>query len=373
MSKIYKCAVLGIGGRGSDWVTTVTNHKQLQLVAVNDINKDRLKTISEKTKAKPYTDYHELLENESLDMVFIASPHYLHAPMTIAAAEHDVHVFCEKPMALNLQQCDEMIIATRKNAVKLAIGFQYHYSAILKYLYDAIRGAKGENGDLGRITDIIMTGRHYRTEMYYLTSSQVDPKTGVSPGQWRGRWQTEGAGVLINQGVHNIDAFQYICGPIRSISAYAKTVSREHKFVEVEDSVVCSAELENGALASLILSSANSKAAENSITIHGENGYIYADGGFCAEFVRKDTRWNNEEDYEIPIISDPKWNQVDNFIQAVEQDKDPLVTGEEGRKSIELIRAVLKSTQSGNRIMFPVNDDISFPTVVNVNRFQPYA
>ncbi|MBD3353281.1 MAG: hypothetical protein GF364_17505 [Candidatus Lokiarchaeota archaeon] len=371
MSKTYKCAVLGVGGRGSGWVSKLHKHKECEIVAVNDISENRLKSLKEKYKVNTYTDYTELLEKESLDFCVIASPHYMHAPMTVVAAENDVNVFSEKPMAINLQQCDEMIIACRKNDVKLAIGFQHHYSPTLAYLKDAIAGAEGELGSLGRITDIIMTGRHYRSEMYYLMSSQVDPKTGVSSGQWRGRWQTEGAGILINQAVHNIDAFQYVCGDIRSVQAYAKTISWEHKFIEVEDTVVACCELENGGFGNMIMTSSNKKADKNSITVHGTNGYMRAAGGFCANFIEMDTRYKNEEDYEVPFYTDPKWNQLDNFLIAISEDKEPFVHGEEGRKSIELIRAILKSAQIGGKVQLPLVDNVAFPTLNNVNRRAP--
>ncbi|MHA1341213.1 MAG: Gfo/Idh/MocA family protein [Promethearchaeota archaeon] len=371
MSKKYKCAVIGTGGRGGGWVGQLKRHPQCELVAIADINENRLNSLSKKFNVKTYRDYKELLEKEMLDFCVIATPHYLHAPITVYAAENDVHVFCEKPMAINLQQCDEMIISCRKNDVKLAIGFQHHYSPTLAYLKDAIAGKKGDLGSLGRITDIIMTGRHYRNEMYYLTSTPVDPSTGVPPGPWRGRWLTEGGGILINQAVHNIDAFQYICGKIKSVYAYAKTISWEHKFIEVEDTVTALCELENGALGTMILTSSNKKQLPNSITIHGTEGYIMAEGGFCANFVKIDTRYKDEEDYEIPFITDPKWNQLDNFLLTIEEDKEPFVNGEEGRKSIELIRAIYKSTEIGAKVHLPLVDTVTFPTLENINRREP--
>ena len=370
MANIYKCAVLGAGGRGNDWCRNLSKHKECDLVAISDIDEGRLKLMGKKYNVdKLYTDYNELLEKESLDFVAIATPHYMHAPMTVAAANNDCHVFCEKPMAINLQQCDEMIIACRTNDVKLAIGFQHHYDGILWYLKEAVEGKAGDNGSLGRVTDIVMRGRHYRSEMYYLGSSKVDPKTGVTPGPWRGRWQTEGAGILINQAVHNMDAFQMIGGPIKSCNAYAKTISKDHKFIEVEDTVIASVEFENGALGSLILTSSNKKAQENSISIHGTDNYIEGSGGFCANFVTMDTRYKDEEDYEVPFYMDPRRNQLENFLDSISNDTEPMVNGEEGRKSIELIRAILISVQNGGkRVHFPVADSIQHPTVENVNR-----
>jgi UDP-N-acetyl-2-amino-2-deoxyglucuronate dehydrogenase len=368
---VYKCAVLGVGGRGNDHVNWLLKSKRAEIVAVCDIDEKRAKTIAEKANAKWYTDYRELLEKEKLDAVFIASPHYLHAPMTIAAAEKEVNVFCEKPMAINLPQCDAMITACRKNDVKLAIGFQKRYVHEFKYLYDAIRGAKGDQGDLGRLTDITMNARHYRGEMYYLSSSQVDPKTGVAPGQWRGRWDTEGAGILINQAIHNIDIFRWICGPFKSLCAFGSTISKEHQFIEVEDTVAVSFELENGAVGTFVSTSANKKADENNMIIHGTDGYIKAGGSYAGEMIMADTRYKDEEDYDIPFTMDQNWNQVDNFFQALDDDKDPLVTGEEGRKSIELVRAILKSIKIDGPVRFPLKDSTDYPYVHNVNKDRP--
>ncbi len=372
----YKCAVLAVGGRGNSHLDWLLRHPKAEVVAVSDIDANKLKRAADKVAAKQgeacrtYQDYHALLDEESLDAAFIASPHYLHAPMTIAAAEHEVNVFCEKPMATSLKQCDDMIMACRMNDVKLAIGLQMHFVPEFQYLHDAVNGVKGDKGDLGRITDIYMTARHFRGEMYYISSSPVDPATGVPAGPWRGRWDTEGAGVLMNQAVHNIDVFRWITGPIRSLTACGATISREHKFIEVEDTVAVTMELENGAVANLIVTSSNpSKESEpNRIVIHGTKGYILAEGGYAGNYIRHDTRYASEEDYDIPFtLENHKADQVENFFHALEHDEDPLVTGEVGRQSIELVRGILKSIQQEGTVHFPLKDSFT-PFVPNRNR-----
>jgi UDP-N-acetyl-2-amino-2-deoxyglucuronate dehydrogenase len=371
MVKKFKCAVIAVGGRGKDHVSWLKANSRAEIIAVCDIDTVRVKKIAESCGAKPYTNYKELIDTEKLDAIFIASPHYLHAPMTIYAADHDINVFCEKPMATTLIDSDAMISACRKNGVKLAIGLQLRYEPALEYLYNAVRGAKGELGDLGRITDIYLTARHYRGELYYVSSSQVDPSTGVQPGPWRGRWQTEGAGILINQAIHNIDILRYVCGPFRSLNAYGSIISSEHKFIEVEDTVGVSFELDNGALGTAIFSSANAKEEKNRLVIHGTKGHIIASGGYGENVITLDTRYKSEEDYEIPFYTDPKRNQIDNFFDAIELDKEPMVNGEEGRKSLEIVRAILKSIQNEGRVHFPLHDSLSFPMVHNVNREAP--
>ena len=121
----------------------------------------------------------------------------------------------------------------------------------------------------------------------------------------------------------------------------------------------------------MILTSSNKKADENHITIHGTKNYLKAGGGYAGEMIQKDTRWKDEEDYDIPWHTNPwETDQVDNFFHALDEDIDPKVTGEEGRKSVELVRAILKSIQSEGPVRFPLKDSFT-PSVHNVNRDAP--
>nr|MDO8119327.1 Gfo/Idh/MocA family oxidoreductase [Candidatus Sigynarchaeota archaeon] len=366
---IKKCAVIGPGGQGGNWASRLHKHKECQLVAVCDINESRAKQVAATNgNCNAYTNIHDLLKKEKgLDFVVIATPHYLHAPFTVLCAENDINVLSEKPMAINLQQCDQMIIAARKNAIKLGIGFQHRFNRNHEYMHAAARGAKGELGDLGRITDFTMEARHYRSGIYYLSSSPVDPSTGVSAGQWRGRWETEGAGILINQAIHDLDIFQWVVGPIKCLSAHAATVAKEHGLIEVEDTVAVSFTTIAGAVGTMMFTSSNKKSPANYYRVQGENGYVE----FNNNFITADTRYKSEEDWEVPFGSPPRHDLLDNFLDAIDKDIDPMVPGEEGRKSIEVIRAILRSVQEERTVYFPVKDSIVYPTVHNLSRDQP--
>ncbi|MHA1682837.1 MAG: Gfo/Idh/MocA family protein [Promethearchaeota archaeon] len=371
MGKVWKAAVIGPGGRGGGWAKRIAVHAETELVAVCDINKGRAEQVAKANgNANVYTDVEELLKKEKgLDFVVIATPHYMHAPQTVLAAENDVSILCEKPMAINLQQADQMIIAARKNCVTLGIGFQYRFEVMYQYLYDAARGAEGELGSLGRITDFSLSARHYRSGMYYLTSSPVDPKTGVSAGQWRGRWETEGAGILINQAVHDIDMFRWVVGPIKSLSAHASTIAREHALIEVEDTVTACFTTQTGALGTMVFSTSNKKSPANKMLVQGENGYVEKTNSF----ITADTRYKEEDDWEVPFMVPKRHNLLENFIDSMANETDPMVCGEEGRKSIEVIRAILKSVQEERTVYFPVKDTITYPTLHNINRDEPLS
>ncbi|MFX0098422.1 MAG: Gfo/Idh/MocA family protein [Candidatus Hodarchaeota archaeon] len=368
----YKAAVIGgAGGRARNWIDDIYKHQETELVAICDIReKEARKVTQDHGNCNVYSDVNDLLKKESLDFCVVATPHYLHAPQTVLCAENDVSVLCEKPMAINLQQADRMIIAARKNCITLGIGFQFRFKPVFKYLYDAARGAKGELGDLGRITDFSMVARHYRSDMYYLSSTQVDPMTGVSAGQWRGRWETEGAGILINQSVHDIDIFQWIVGPIKTLSAHAATIAKEHALIEVEDTVTACFTTQTGALGTMVFSTSNKKSLPNHYVVQGENGYVSSTASY-GNVITGDTRYKDEEDWEVPFMVPPRNNLLENFIDAMSNDVDPVVPGEEGRKSVEIIRAILKSVQEERAVHFPVKDTMTYPTLNNLSRESP--
>ncbi|MHA1369821.1 MAG: Gfo/Idh/MocA family protein [Promethearchaeota archaeon] len=374
MVKIWKAAVVGTGGRGRHWAMRIHAHPETELVATCDIDRKRALAVSKQTSnCNVYVNIDEMLRKEKdLDFCVIATPHYLHAPYTVLCCENDINVLCEKPMATTLKQCDQMIISARKNCVTLGIGFQFRFKIVFQYMYDAARGAKGELGDLGRITDFMLWARHYRSAIYYLASSPVDPSTGVAPGHWRGRWETEGAGILINQAIHDIDIFQWIVGPFKSLSAHAATISKEHALIEVEDTVVVNFEAGCGALGSMVFSSSNKKAPQNRMIVQGENGYVESTNAY-GNFILSDTRYKDEEDWEVPLVVPKRHNLLENFIDAMAEDKDPMIPGEEGRKSIEIVRAILKSIQEERRVYFPVKDVNTFPTVHNISRDEPIS
>ena len=200
MAKLKFGVIGAAGGQGGGWASKIagwgkTEVFDLELVAVCDINKIGIEKKAQELGCAAYTDYEKMYKEAKLDAVVIATPHFLHAPQAIAAAENDINILVEKPMCITLQQADAMRKAVKMNDVKLAVGFQHRFNPSFLGLKNAI-----ESGDLGFIYQLNCFFRHWRTDLYYETSSQVkDPNSGKEHG-WRGHWATEGAGALAKIG-----------------------------------------------------------------------------------------------------------------------------------------------------------------------------
>ncbi|MBD3353285.1 MAG: hypothetical protein GF364_17525 [Candidatus Lokiarchaeota archaeon] len=341
-----KFGVVGVGGQGGGWTRKLNECESTDLVGVCDIRKGHIKKFAKDHNIPFWTDDYEQLLQQDLDVVVIATPHYLHAPFTIKAAQNDINVFCEKPMATTIKECDDMIRAATQNDVKLGFGFQYRFNKNYIMMKEAI-----EKGLLGDIFQVNMFVRWYRTELYYEMSNQ----------HWRGRWSTEGGGALINQSVHSIDIFQWLGGEIKDISASAHIV--KHEFQETEDNVGALLNFKNGAIGLLQAGVAYEfDNGTDEIGVYGTEGTMRLVGG-----VLEDKRQGKNK--KVPLAENVEKGKPNplmaNFIRAIEEDDADIISvdGEEGKKSIELIRGIYMSIINNARVSFPVADNGTFPTL----------
>src|SRR5206468_8144466 len=231
MSKKWRCAVLGAGMVG-EWHTRVLNTLDCaELIAVCD---RRVEKIRESLAAngiegvKVYPELPDLLEKEEFDVLHVCTPSGDHMGPAVMAMEAGKNIICEKPLEIQLERVDKMIETAKKNKVRLAGVFQNRWNESSKALKDTV--------DEGRFGTIAFAGCYtewYRTDEYY------------REGGWRGTWKWDGGGAVMNQSVHAIDLLQWIVGPVKSVSAYA--ASRIHPEIEVEDTLACALQFENGA------------------------------------------------------------------------------------------------------------------------------
>lgn len=370
--KNLRFGVVGVGGRGSGWARDLNHIEGVDLVGICDIRKEQAELVAKKEKISYWTTNYDELLDQKLDAIVIATPHYLHAPFTIKAAEREINVFCEKPMAVTLKECDDMIRAVRQNAVKLAIGFQYRFNKTYRMMKAAI-----EKGHLGKVFQVNMFTRWWRPELYYETSAH----------HWRGRWATEGGGALINQTVHNMDIFQWLGGPIQDIQASAHIYA--HEFQETEDNVGAVVNFKNGAIGLIQAGVAYAHYQVDELSVVGTEGaMIFRDhklidnrsakykkepllpetndeskNSMMDETAVEDEKENKNETGEIkkgkpnPLIG--------NFIQAIRDDDPSIISvdGEEGKKTIEIIRGIYMSIMNNGKVSFPVADNGTFPVL----------
>ncbi len=364
----------GAGGRGSGWAREMKQWKSLlghsiELVAICDISDLALKSKAEKLNVKGYKDYNDMLDKEKLDFVINATPHYMHAPIMIAAAEHGAHVLTEKPMCINLKQADEMKAAVEKNKIICAVGFQHRFNPIYRGIKNAI-----DAGDLGFVFQINMIFHWFRTEDYYLNSSPVPENVDTDWEGWRGHWKTEGAGALANQIIHFMDQFLWFSpSPVQSVMA-ASRIAR-HEIVETDDNTNVIVEFQNGSMGLCQLGVAYKQGKREDFAIYGTEGALETGRGMkgilgIPKFYNDMRKGSAKVAHSMIERMGTKSVQLNkalfcNFFEAIIKDDPKMIRVDvnEGRKSVEFMRGILLSIKDGKKVAFPFDDSFSAPNL----------
>ena len=213
-----RVGIVGIGAISSLHVTALLKSED-KIVAFCDIDESKFGAMKNKFADRldavaEYTDYDKMLECEDLDVVHICTPHYLHAPMICKALEKNINVLCEKPLAISYAQIDMIEKAVKASSAQLGVCFQNRYNPSVVRLKEFFADKTVRAGSGSVIWE--------RNASYYLS------------GEWRGKWDTEGGGVMINQAIHTLDLLQYVCGMPKSVIAHTSNNSLQG-VIEVED------------------------------------------------------------------------------------------------------------------------------------------
>jgi predicted dehydrogenase len=347
MVKPVNFGIIGTGVGANfcaEGLSMISDSGKAKLVAVTSRREERAREFASKWKLDLwFTDYKEMLEKAPIDAVIINTPHYLHYPMAMDAIKAGKHTLVDKPMAINLQQADEMIREADRRGVKLGVVFQSRFDSTMRKVKDA-----AQKGKFGRLILGEATVKWFRTQEYY----------DKSP--WRGRWATEGGGALINQAIHTIDILLWILGPPKRLWAQIDTVA--HK-IEVEDIAVAAIRFENGALGIIQGSTAIYPGLPTRLEIHGTKGTALIEGEVLKrwsvvgeEEVIAEKAKEGLKSWARPELV-PATNHaslIRDFAEAVLEDRDPFVDGAEGRRSLELIMAIYESSRSQKIVDFPL-------------------
>ncbi|NMB53705.1 MAG: Gfo/Idh/MocA family oxidoreductase [Leptolinea sp.] len=340
MNGQVKFAIVGCGNIGSRHVAVVNAQEQASISALCDVEEEKLKSLTAKYGPIPcFTSFDELLENTDADVVNICTPHGLHAPMAIAAANKGKHVLVEKPMALTTREADDMIAAGEKNRVRIMVVKQNRYNVPIGLAKKAL-----DSGKMGKTYMVICNVLWNRHEGYYRDSN------------WRGRKALEG-GALYTQVSHFLDLMIWWFGDVVQASSQIATLSHN---IEIEDNGTARLVFESGVLGSLSWStSVYNKNYEGSITILGENGTIKIGG----QYLNKVEFWDVQS---LPLPEDVVFVDKPNFYgnyQGTSSNHDKVINevvadllferhntveGDEGRKTIQAIEMIY-ANQEGIR------------------------
>lgn len=358
---------LGVGRRHAEDYALL---EESELVAICDQDPERLAAANESLGATAYTDVQDLWRDDRVEVVSVATPHPSHASLAIAAMESGRHVIVEKPMTVDLREADAMIECAHRTGRTLGVIFQRRFWPA------ALRGkAAIAEGKLGELVSGECELTWWRTEAYY----RRDP--------WRGHWDTEGGGVLCNQGIHALDMFQWYMGPVDTV--WARWANLSHPYIEVEDNAVAAVVFGNGALG-VIRMSTSSRYSRTRVTVHGSNGasigVIEEPEGAVGyndlwtipgeehiresslrehvekgEYIYRGIVWDDPPTwytgYRFQHPARPSYHalQLQDFLRAIQEGRQPLVNGEEGRKSLELMVAIYRSGRTGQAVKFPIS------------------
>ena len=355
-----KTAIIGCGKVGKIHAEALRALDESEFVAVCDLDRQRVEKFAQHFQVHPYTDVAIMVEKSGIEAVIVCTPHPLHAEPAITAMQLGANVLVEKPLASNLIDCDAMIAAAQKAGVKLGVISQRRLYPPVSRVKQAIIDGKIGVPILGVV---MMFG--WRDEAYY----QADP--------WRGTWKGEGGGLLVNQAPHQLDLLQWFMGPINELFGYWGNLN--HPYIEVEDTAVATLRFKNGGIGSIVVSNSQKPGIYGKVHIHGENGAsvgVQTDGGamFIAGMSEvleppQNDIWTipGEENIleelltadqylfkDINITNHYHLLQDQDFLKAIIDDRPPMVTGEQGRISVEIFTAIYRSQRDEQPVKFPL-------------------
>jgi predicted dehydrogenase len=304
-----------------------------------------------------------MVEVCGLEAVCICTPHPAHAAPAIAAMQAGAAVIVEKPLASTLEDCDAILAAARAAGVRTATICQRRFYAPAQRIRQAI-----DEGKIGIPILGVVVMHGWRDEAYYA----ADP--------WRGKWREEGGGVLVNQAPHQLDLLQWYMGPIEELFAFWGNLN--HPYIEVEDTALAVLRFRNGGLGNILVSNSQNPALYGRVSVHGSNGAsvgVQTDGGamFVAGMsnileppvndlwtVRGEepllAGWKQEDAEFFRKINAVEYYhqlQLQDFLQSILEDREPCITGEEGRKTVEIFTAIYRSQRDGRPVQFPLQPE----------------
>ncbi|GAA0076887.1 Gfo/Idh/MocA family oxidoreductase [Clostridium sp. CTA-5] len=349
--KKLKFAIIGCGRISYKHVEALAkNIGEAELVATCDV-------VLEKAEAKKaeyiekvgaandavhaYEDYKKMIEKEDIDVVTIATESGYHAEIAIYCMKKGINALIEKPMAMSIDDANEMIKVAKENNVKLAVCHQNRFNKPIQKLRKSI-----EENKFGRLINGTARILWNRNMGYY------------EQAPWRGTWELDG-GTLMNQCIHNIDLLQWMMGgEVERVYAECDTYLRD---IEAEDFGAIIVRFKNGAIG-IIEGSAcvYPKNLEETLSIFGETGAAVI-GGLAVNEL-KTWRFEGEDEEAAKEAVNVKIDNVygeghtplfKDVIDAINNDREPLISGEEGKKAMSIILAAYKSRKTGMPVQFP--------------------
>lgn len=314
-----------------------------RLVACMDTDPARAEAFSRRFACRSYDDIAGLLGDPDVELVTICTPSGAHLEPAIAVIESGRHVIVEKPLEITVERCDVIIEAALRHGVVVVGVFPMRFADGSMHLHETIR-----SGGFGHLTMVTGSVKWYRSQEYYEQAG------------WRGTWQLDGGGVLMNQGIHTVDLMQWFGGDVAEVSAFAGLIG--HSKLEVEDTISACLTFTNGTIGSIACTTASWPGWPKRIEVSGTGGSaVLEDERIASLDVSGDRNLPAQDRPYEPLrhsgAADPAAigyeghrRQFRDAIDAIANGRRPLVDGPEARKAVKIIRGIYRSVRERRSI-----------------------
>jgi len=364
--KIFHISIAGCSRVAHLHAKAILDIPNARITGVWSRTKKTAEEFAAKYKTAAYDSVSEMVRENKSDLVLVCNAHPFHREPAVEAAIAGANVLIEKPIASSLNDADEIISACERNNVKLGVISQRRWLEPVRRVKNAITAGK-----IGKpaLATIALLG--WRDKDYF------------DSDEWRGTWDMEGGGVLVNQSPHQLDIMLWMMGDIDEV--YGQWRNINHPYIEVDDTAVAIVKFRNGGIGNILVSNSQKPGIFGKVHIHGENGAsvgVQTDGGamFIAgktgvaeppvndlwtipgeegllkEWIREDTEFFNTIDSTVYYMK----CQISEFLEALSAGREPLVTGRDGRKVVELFTAIYRSTRDNKPVKFPLSPEPGF-------------
>jgi len=345
--RTIRFGIVGPGSIGHSHCRAIQQAQGAELVSVLGRDTLKTKTFADKYGIIPHTKAEIFLKKDRLDAIAIATPSGAHQEIALLAAAQGIHVLCEKPLEVTSERCQTIIDGCREAQVQLGIIFQGRFEPAVVLAKEAI-----DKGRLGQILLASCQMRWSRNQSYY------------DSAPWRGTWALDGGGCLMNQGIHSIDLLLYLAGDVASVAAFKGPVT--HQRIEVEDNVSASVRFISGAVGTIEGSTSCEPGLPRKIEISGTKGTICIEDNRIVRWEFKDSapededilrRFKESDDGRggaaDPTISDVTGHTriIDDFVAGLVEKRAPYISGEEGKRSVDLICAIYSSMGQDGQVV----------------------
>jgi predicted dehydrogenase len=345
-----KHVIIGVGAGVLGMHRSALALDSIELVGASDVNTTLGQKNADELGCPFFVDHKEMLNVTQPDVTVILAPHPFHAALAVDAVRAGSHVLVEKPMAVQLSEADIMIAAAEEHNRLLAVSFQQRFRPEVRLARDLLC-----SGQLGDLQHVNMHTNWFRTEAYFKSAP------------WRATWRGEGGGVVMNQGIHDLDVLCYLFGSPKQLFAWTRTQLHS---IEVEDTVQAMLEWESGCLGSFHTSTAEAGFKDH-LEVLGTNGSLrVTPGGLTLNLfdtpleqfiVESKTTWEQPTTKPLePPLPDGKGDHValyQHVHDAILKGQPLVISGVEARQSLELANAVMYSSHTKQSVDLPLDSE----------------